>query len=133
MAYATRADLAAWVGSSQTLPDTTEQDRLLERASTIVDGLLVAAVYDVDSDGNPIDTDVAAALSDATCAQVEWWLESGDELGASASWASVSIGSVRLGGGQGESGASAPAAAPRATSRLQLAGLLPGTPAIGPG
>lgn len=129
MAYATTAQLADWVGDSQDLPADPEQTRLLDRASTLVDSLLIEAVYDVDADGNPTSTDVADALADATCAQVEHWLESGDELGASGSWDQVAIGSVRLGRGssQGSGGATAPAAAPRTTRRLQLAGLLPGT------
>lgn len=132
MAYATTAALSTWVGSSQTLPDATEQARLLERASMVVDALLIAAVYDVDSDGNPTDADVAEALSDATCAQVEWWLETGDELGAASAWGQVAIGSVRLSRGEGAVGASAEEGAPRAAQRLQLAGLLPGTAIMGP-
>lgn len=134
MAYATRAALSTWVGTSQTLPTDTEQDRLLERASQDIDLLLITAVYDVDSGGNPTDSDVAEALSDATCAQVEWWLEIGDEMGAASAWDDVAIGSVRLGRGNGSGGdgASTPPVAPRAAQRLQLAGLLPGAPIMGP-
>lgn len=135
MAYATTAQLDTWVGESQTLPSTDEQTRLLERASQVVDAILIGAVYAVDSNSLPTDSDVADALADATCAQVEWWLESGDEHGSATAWDQVSIGSVSLGRGGssgGGGGASTPVVAPRAAQRLQLAGLLPGTLAMGP-
>lgn len=77
-AYATAADLAAFVSSDTTLPVTGELDRLLSRASELVDGY-VTRPFNVDGNGAPTDTDVAATLRDATCATVEAWLELGEE------------------------------------------------------
>lgn len=64
--YATPQELAAWLeldeppaGASQALRD----------ASLAVDMLLVGAVYAVDSEEQPTDPAVVAALRDATCAQ----------------------------------------------------------------
>ena len=72
--YATAAQLAAapW---GLTPPDA---DRLLVRASEVIDQALRTAVYDVDTAGAPTNVAVIAALVGATCAQVEFW-ETGDE------------------------------------------------------
>jgi hypothetical protein len=127
VAYASADDLAEFVPETVTVPDEPEASRLLAHASEVVDGLLLTAVYDTDDDGLPTDPQVVAALRDATCAQALWWLETGDESGAQATYQSVSIGSVSLTRGY-TSGASAtgPAqtTAPRAVSILQQAGLI---------
>lgn len=71
-AHATVAQLANWLPPGVPTPDDAE--RLLERASTLVDQAVLAG-YDVDDEGTPTDQGVAAVLADATCAQVEQWLE----------------------------------------------------------
>jgi hypothetical protein len=125
--YATADDLTGFAPETVTVPDEPEATRLLGHASEVVDGLLLTAVYDTDDDGLPTDADVAAALRDATCAQALWWLETGDESGAQATYQSVSIGSVSLTRGY-TSGASATGPAqtvsPRAVGILQRAGLI---------
>ena len=73
-AYATTADLAAWLGTDA--PEDSE--RLLRRASELLDATVYGA-YAVDSaTGLPADPDAAAALRDAACAQVEFWVEVGE-------------------------------------------------------
>lgn len=68
--YATVDDLTTWLGS---YPPANAVS-LLARASLVVDELLTAAVYPVDVDGAPTDVTAQAAMRDAVCAQVEWWM-----------------------------------------------------------
>lgn len=91
-AYATSADLAAWLQAAP--PD--DSDKLLRDATRELDFALKAAIYDVDDDGEPTDAEVIAALRDACCAVVEWWQETGDPLSSGGAYTSVSIGSVTL-------------------------------------
>lgn len=81
MAYATEEQLAAFLaGSDQTAPTGDAAERLLQRASELVDDH-VTGCYDTDPDTSlPTSTDVATALQNATCAVVEAWLEVGEEL-----------------------------------------------------
>lgn len=77
--YATPTELQAWLPAASTLPqDDAEQTRLLARATDLIAERAVAG-YAVTDTGAPADPDVAGALSDATCAQVEGWLETGEE------------------------------------------------------
>ncbi|MFG2528280.1 hypothetical protein [Streptomyces sp. NPDC048516] len=122
--YATPEALTAWTGQ----PAPADAERLLARAGEDIDSALLTAVYAVDEDGDPTDPDVRAALSDATCAQVEYQLAAGDDgTGAGGQWNSVSIGPVSL---SGRSTATATTSgvdlAPRADRALRRAGLTPG-------
>lgn len=76
-AYATVDDLTAWLPPSVTF-DEGDAPRLLMRASELMDQT-VRAFYSVDANGIPTDTATATALNKATCAQVEQWLEVGEE------------------------------------------------------
>lgn len=108
--YATSAELTAWVGTA-----VTGADRLLARASELMD-VTVTASYSVDADGIPTNAEVAAALRDAACAQVEQWVEVGESNdidGLAGSDISVS----------GYTGKRAPLLAPRAARILHAAGL----------
>jgi hypothetical protein len=91
--YATPADLTNYAG-----PNVVDDDspRLLARASELVDSQLLAAVYDTDADGYPVDVKVRATLRDATCAVVEWWQDTGDSTGAGAQFTESQIGTLRL-------------------------------------
>ncbi|MFF4701250.1 hypothetical protein [Streptomyces chattanoogensis] len=130
--YATRDQLAAYLGTS--VPNDAE--RLIARASEDIDAALLTAVYDVDEMGYPAEARIRAALASAVCAQVEYWLATGEDGTTSAEvWDSVSIGPVSL------SGRSSPPSpplvngvelAPRAYRALHVAGLLPGD-VLGPG
>lgn len=109
MVYATVADLAAYlVRSEGDLP--TDSTRLLTRASELVEQ---AALRRVDT----TNTEHAAAARDATCAQVEFWLEVGEEHAIRAPRGEVWIGSLRT-------TQQPPQLAPRARRHLLLAGLL---------
>jgi hypothetical protein len=79
MAYATLADLAAYTGVESTGPG---DERLLQRATDLIDSALMAAYYMVDTTGTATDAGVVAALKNACCAQVEWWRATNDDLGA---------------------------------------------------
>jgi hypothetical protein len=111
--YATKTDLDAFLG----VASPTDAERLLLRASELLDAVCVAA-FDVDSDTDlPADTDIAAALRDAACAQVEQWVEVGEANaidGLDGTQFSLS----------GYSGRRAPRLAPRARDILHAAGLL---------
>jgi hypothetical protein len=127
--YATLGDLASYLGEDP--PDGAA--KLLVRASRRVDSALIGAVYDVDDDDLPTDADVAAALRDAVCAQVEWWDEVGDTTGTGAggAWSDVTIGKVKLTAGTSASAGTPPGRmriAPSAIEILQTAGLMPISP-----
>lgn len=94
--------------------DPDDALRQLRRASAKVD-LAVRQPYDVDVDGAATDPDVAAALRDAVCAQVEQWVEVGEENSIDGL-----AGTARATGG----GVRAPDLAPRALEILLLAGLV---------
>ncbi len=112
-AYATSAELNDWLGSGVTAP--ADPDRLLARASTLVDEM-VRAPFDIDTDGIPTDPDVAAVLRDATCAQVEQWIEVGEHNDLDG-LAGTQVSTT------GHSGLRAPKYAPRAVTLLRNAGL----------
>lgn len=127
--YATTADLARYLGRA---PEPGSR-RLLARATRKIDELCRTAIYPVDDEGMPLDPAVAAALRDATCAQVEWWAEIGDETGSGAvsALAGAQIGTVRLpGSGGGSSTGGSMQYAPEAISILTAAGLTSQGPII---
>lgn len=71
--------------------------KLLEDASRRMEGILLTAVYATDERGMPSDPVQRRAIADATCAIVEWWVESGgDPLGVEGEWASASAGGVSV-------------------------------------
>lgn len=96
--YATRADLVAYAatsGGSYDVPSEPAATAMLTRASAYVE-TLITEPYDVDSVTLlPTDTDVTAALRDATCAVVLGHL---GEATATGTYTTVSIGSVTLTG-----------------------------------
>ncbi|MER5213700.1 hypothetical protein ABT063_24790 [Streptomyces sp. NPDC002838] len=103
--YATSADYEAYTG--QTPPsDITAR---LARASRFMENRVFRLCwYEVDEDGYPTNTVVKQAFADAVSAQVQWWEETGDELGTAGRWGSVKIGSVSLSGPGSSSGNSGP-------------------------
>jgi hypothetical protein len=122
--YATPEQLAAWTGQ----PAPADAERLLARASGDVDAALLCAYYATNDAGMPTEPHVVQALADATCAQVEYQLATGDDgTGAAGRWGSVSIGPVSLGDRRDDPRAPGDVdLAPRAHRALMLAGLLPG-------
>lgn len=94
--YADQAAYETYTGG--TAP--ADVDRRLADASRMLDAeVFRLCVYDADpATGMPTNTLVVEAFSDAVCAQVQWWDELGDHLGAGAAgWGNVQIGSARLG------------------------------------
>lgn len=118
VAYASAAQLQAFVSAAVWATiDAADVDRLLARATEVVDDHCFAA-FAVDSATDlPTDTDVADALRDATCAVVEAWVEVGEENdidGLAGTEVSVA----------GFSGRRAPPLPPRARRFLAQQGLL---------
>ena len=68
--YATADDVINWIGDYP----PANVDILLARASLVVEELVMGVVYDTDVNGLPTDTTAIAALRDAVCAQVAWWV-----------------------------------------------------------
>lgn len=73
MAYASEAELAAWLAPE---PAPANAVRLLDLASTAVDVALYGVAYDRD------DPEVLAVLAKATVRQAHWVIERDDETGA---------------------------------------------------
>lgn len=125
--YANQGDLIDYFPDGVDVPDEPEATRKITRASERVDRALLTAVYDVDDDGMPTDTDVIKALKLATCAQVLDWTESDDELGMIGRYGSATAGRITIGGRSGSSGSSPTTdLCAQAVIHLGLAGLLPG-------
>jgi len=117
--YATYADLQAQVSDAylQHFPDQSAGEKLLSHASDVIDHYTLgraSPAYDLDQVG------VRASLAKATCAQVEFWLEVGEEHDVTALRGSLVSGRVQV----------HPVAlplAPRALRELQKAGFYSGT------
>lgn len=106
-----------------TIAPPVDYDRLLARASELIDDHVRTAVYDVDDDDLPTDADVIAAFRDAVCAQVEYWLASDEEDDILGPLQSLSIGNVQAFPGAGANRVSPMYLAPRAARILRSAGL----------
>lgn len=111
--------------------DEVKLGKRLRSASVEVEKLTRRAVYATDEDGYPTDADVADAMSDATCAIVEYWEETDDPTGADAAEGAVKIGTVSLGTTSSSSDNSSPLdklqrrIGTRAFDILTNAGLIP--------
>lgn len=118
--YATAEQYEAYTGAAAPL----DIEARLARASRFLDSALFRlCIYTVDDGtGLPTDTVVAGAFADAVCAQVQWWVETGDELGTAGHWGSVKIGSVSL-SGPGSSSGSAGALGGRSVADTALEAL----------
>jgi len=121
MAYATLAELAAHTNAA---PES-DDDRLLQRASDLLDAFLIGAVYAVDDNGLPTDAAAIAAFRDAVCAQVEWWHATGDDLGVEGPWQEITLGPARMVRSATTGGSNQGRMAPRALDILRLAGTQP--------
>ncbi|MEV4053035.1 hypothetical protein AB0J55_17770 [Amycolatopsis sp. NPDC049688] len=128
LVYATLGDLAEHKPEDVTLSSSnTELARQLESASREIRRATKTAIYDVDSDGYPTDTKIRETFRLATCAQVYWWAETGDEQGVAGQFNNVSIGSVSMsrGGGAAAAGGNDGRLAPTAATIL-ADGVTPG-------
>lgn len=121
-ALATEAQLAGWLGIAEAdLPD--DVGRLLERASELIrHAVTLPDVF--DDDGQPNDADHAEPLADATCAQVELWIEVGEDRDVDGPVQSFQLGDLQVAYGAGPNREPARQLAPRARRQLFDAGLL---------
>lgn len=93
--YATSDDLAAWTGAAA----PSNAAALLRSASLLVREASATALYDVDGDGYPTDTDVAQVMQDATCAHAAALDAAGVDpaaAGTDAGVASTSLGGASI-------------------------------------
>ena len=124
-AYATPADLAGdpdtgqvpWLSAAQLALLGDDAPRVLQRATEVI-AENVTVGYFVDVDGNPTEGYVIAALRDACCAQIEQWMEVGEDNDIAGYPSSTFI----SGGGLSVNRLP-PVLAPRARRVLRLAGL----------
>lgn len=115
-AYATTGDLQAWLARDP----GADAPRLLQQATREVDHFLIGCTYNVDVNGNPTDAATIQAFNDACCAQVEWWLQNGDEFGDLSRIGSYSIEGIAVTFKEPP-----PGIAPRAKQILRVAGIYP--------
>jgi len=125
-AYATSSELVTFTGAEM----PADADRLLLRASELIDDYTRTAIYDVDTDDFPTDAAVVAAFRDATCAQVEFWSAGDEEEDVLGPVQGLVLGSMQAQFGAGGNRATPMYLAPRAARILRNAGLYSGTPVI---
>lgn len=120
--YATAADYTTYTGQA---PPANVDIQLRDATRLLESEAFSLCYYTADTTtGMPSDTAVAAAFSDAVCAQVQWWAEVGDSIGAiGVGWAEVKIGSAMLNRGSGQSAART--VAPKAWDALKSLDLPP--------
>ena len=115
MAYATVNDLAKYMDIKESeLPDDTT--RLLDRASELIETKIMHN-YDEEIE------DHVEGAKQATCAQIEYWLNMSEDIDITNMPHNVSIGSFSMGSGQSSS-SSFTKLAPRARRLLFTSGLL---------
>ncbi|MEU8473759.1 hypothetical protein [Streptomyces hygroscopicus] len=123
--YATAADYQQYTGQAPPV----DVDQLLSRATRMLEAqVLRLCWYEVDTDGMPTNPLVLEAIRRAVCAQVQWWGELGDSIGAAGvGWGSVGIGSVSLSrpGAASGSASAAREVAPQVADELQSPDLTP--------
>jgi hypothetical protein len=132
MAYATEAEYVDYSGRGDASGNADSDDvpRWLNRASDLIDEVLIGAVYPVDASGNPTGATVIAAFRDACCAQVEWWDTTGTgpeaDIGHDQEYSSVGLGSLSLSRHNSATSSRGPSRlAARAWGHLRTAGLTP--------
>lgn len=78
-AYATSDDVEDFVSEDVWLAVVDlDVDRLAARATELIDSK-VRAAFAIDDDGIPTESTIAEAFRDAVCAQIEFWMEVGEE------------------------------------------------------
>ncbi|BAC73228.1 hypothetical protein AQJ43_23740 [Streptomyces avermitilis] len=129
MAYATVEEFTDYLDPD---PVPANASRLLDRASTKLDRLLTGAVYETNADGLPTDPALAAVFREAVCIQAQYIGALGDETGANANVASMTLGNqsiVRALGGRDGKGTT-PRVSQDLLDLLQVKGLLPVFPRV---
>ncbi|MGW3305888.1 hypothetical protein ACWDG9_04785 [Streptomyces sp. NPDC001073] len=93
MAYATVEEFTEYLDPD---PAPANASRLLDRASTKLDQLLVGFVYDTDDDGLPTDPKIQGLFREAVCIQAQYIDSLGDETGAMANVSQMSLGNQQI-------------------------------------
>jgi len=93
MAYATVEEFTDFLDPD---PVPVNASRLLDRASTKLDQLLIGAVYETDEDGLPTDTALTAVLKEAVCLQAQYISALSDETGANANVSTMTLGNQTI-------------------------------------
>lgn len=101
--YATSADYQSYTGQT---PPADIAARLARASRFMESRVFRLCLFEVDVDGYPSNAVVKQAFADAVCAQVQWWDETGDELGAAGRYGSVKLGTLALSGPGSSSGSS---------------------------
>jgi hypothetical protein len=120
MAHATSEQLATYLGAAA----PADASRLLARASELIDDALLTAEYAVDDAGAATDSTVLAALADATCAQVEFWVAGDEQDDILGPVQGVSLGGLQLQYGAGQNRTAPLELAPRAVRHLRACPLI---------
>jgi hypothetical protein len=122
MAYATVGEFTAFLDPD---PVPANAQRLLDRASTKLDQLLMGAVYETDADGLPLDPALAAVFREAVCIQAQYIDSLGDETGAMANVSQMSLGNQQIVRAISVVGSGTPRVSPDLVALLQTKGLWP--------
>lgn len=91
--YATVDVLEAWLQDD--VPDNA--DSLIRQASSQVTEAIRSAFYDVDVNGKASSVTVLQALSDATCAQIQFWLAADVDAAAGGVQPQLTLQQSRIG------------------------------------
>lgn len=91
--YATVEEFTSFLDPDP-VPDNAR--RLLTNASRRLDGLLIGARYDTDTNGMPTEPDVIDLFREAVCLQAQYIADLGDETGANANVSSQHVGEVSV-------------------------------------
>jgi hypothetical protein len=113
-----------------TIAPPEDLDRLLTRASEVLDDYCRTAVYDTDTDDLPTDADIIAAFRDACCAQVEFWMAGDEEDDVLGPLQGVVLGALQVQYGAGDNRTAPMYLAPRAARILRNAGLYNSEPSV---
>ena len=134
MPYAVLSDLATFLNVEiSTL--TSDNTRMLQRASELVSFVTNHAIDQWNqfyaalntqgkSDNASRQTQIANATKNATCAQVEFWIERGEDYDMRGPMASEQLGKLTVSYGSGKDRVAPTYLCPRAARFLQMAGLL---------
>jgi hypothetical protein len=122
MAYATVGEFTEFLDPD---PIPANAARLLDRASTKLDQLLMGAVYETDADGLPLDPALAAVFREAVCIQAQYIDSLGDETGAMANVSQMSLGNQQIVRAISVVGSGTPRVSPDLVALLQTKGLWP--------
>lgn len=125
MAYATVEEFGDYLDPDP-VPDNAA--RLLNRASTRLDSILIGAMYETDEDGLPTDPDLVEVFREAVCIQAQYIADLGDETGAMANVSQMELGNQKIVRAISVVSSGTPRVSPDMLELLQVKGLWPVNP-----